>query len=277
MSISGRERDRSTRTCAISSGCSSAIGIASRCATPRRPRARTSARRTASRPTTPESSRMIAPAGLTSAEAARRLAAVGPNEPAPVARASLLAQIARPFANPLVLILLVASAVSASLGQRADALIIAGIILVSTSIDFAQTHRSQRAAERLRALVTPTATVLRDGRWCEMARRDVVPGDLFRLCAGDLVPADARLVEARNLSVHQAMLTGESLPVDKDVCADVMEPLSAGDRGAVFLGTSVVSGTATALVVATGPRTLFGEIATRLRSRAPETEFDRGL
>src|SRR5581483_93044 len=80
-----------------------------------------------------------------------------------------------------------------------------------------------------------------------------------------------------NLSVHQAMLTGESLPVDKDVCADVMEPLSAGDRGAVFLGTSVVSGTATALVVATGPRTLFGEIATRLRSRAPETEFDRGL
>src|SRR5581483_11526219 len=180
MSISGRERDRSTRTCAISSGCSSAIGIASRCATPRRPRARTSARRTASRPTTPESSRMIAPAGLTSAEAARRLAAVAP--------ASLLAQIARPFANPLVLILLVASAVSASLGQRADALIIAGIILVSTSIDFAQTHRSQRAAERLRALVTPTATVLRDGRWCEMARRDVVPGDLFRLCAGDLVP-----------------------------------------------------------------------------------------
>src|SRR5581483_2238449 len=220
---------------------------------------------------------VTAATGLTSAEAATRLAAVGVNEPAPIDRGSLLGQLARPFANPLVSILLVASAVSASAGQRADALIIAGIGLVSTSIDFMQTFRSQRAADRLRALVTPKATVLRDGRWIEIARRGVVPGDVLRLGAGDLVPADARLLEARNLSVHQAMLTGESLPVDKAVRPEAPLSPSADDCGAVFLGTSIVSGTGIAVVTATGPRTLFGEIATRLRTRAPDTEFDRGL
>ena len=220
---------------------------------------------------------MTAATGLTSAEAATRLAAVGVNEPAPIDRGSLLGQLARPYANPLVSILLVASAVSASAGQRADALIIAGIVLVSTSIDFMQTFRSQRAADRLRALVTPKATVLRDGRWIEIARRGVVPGDVLRLGAGDLVPADARLLEARNLSVHQAMLTGESLPVDKAVRPEAPLSPSADDCGAVFLGTSIVSGTGIAVVTATGPRTLFGDIAVRLRTRAPDTEFDRGL
>jgi len=220
---------------------------------------------------------VTAATGLTSAEAATRLAAVGVNEPAPIDRGSLLGQLARPFANPLVSILLVASAVSASAGQRADALIIAGIVLVSTSIDFMQTFRSQRAADRLRALVTPKATVLRDGRWIEIARRGVVPGDVLRLGAGDLVPADARLLEARNLSVHQAMLTGESLPVDKAVRPEAPLSPSADDCGAVFLGTSIVSGTGIAVVTATGPRTLFGDIAVRLRTRAPDTEFDRGL
>ena len=203
--------------------------------------------------------------GLTGAEAARRLARAGPNEPVPVRRSALPAQLARLFTNPLVLILLAASAISASAGQRADALIIVSIVLLGTSINFWQTYRSDVAAERLRVSVTPTATVLRDGAWRELPRRDVVPGDVFRLSAGDLIPADARLIESRNLSVQQAMLTGESLPVDKTEGADV------------FLGTSVVSGTATAIATETGPRTQFGDIARRLGTREPESEFEHGL
>jgi Mg2+-importing ATPase len=126
--------------------------------------------------------------------------------------------------------------------------------------------------------VASTATVLRDGVWREVPISRVVPGDVFRLLAGDLVPADARLIESRDLSVQQAMLTGESLPVDKDASASE-RAVEAGpdDRRFVFLGTSVVSGTAIAEAVATGPATMFGEIAARLRGRPPETEFEHGL
>jgi Mg2+-importing ATPase len=143
-------------------------------------------------------------------------------------------------------------------------------------MDFSQTYRSQRAIERLHDQVAPTATVQRDGAWQEVRRRDVVPGDLVRLSAGDMVPADARLLAARDLYVQQAALTGESLPVAK---AATTEPAStkADAPNMVFLGTSVVSGTATAEVVATGPRTAFGDIAARLSARPEETAFDRGL
>lgn len=216
--------------------------------------------------------------GLTSAEAARRFVEFGPNEPAPIRRASALRHLLSLFANPLVIILLVASVISALLGQQADAVIITTIVLVGISINFWQTYRSQKAAERLRASVTPSATVLRDGTWQEVPIRSVVPGDVVRLSAGDLVPADARLLVSRDLSVQQAMLTGESLPVDKEVAAAD----SPGDTGPnagslVFLGTSVVTGTATAVALATGPRTMFGDIAVRLGAREPETEFERGL
>lgn len=181
-----------------------------------------------------------APAGLTSAEAARLLAQYGPNEPAPVRRLSLVVQLLRLFANPLVLILLVASAISVALRQRTDAVIIVTIVLVGTSINFWQTYRSQRAADRLRASVTPTATLKRDGAWREVPIRLVVPGDLIELTAGDLVPADARLIESRDLSVQQSMLTGESLPVDKHATATPRDGEPAPDDAArVFLGTSV--------------------------------------
>jgi Mg2+-importing ATPase len=215
---------------------------------------------------------------LTSAEAADLLAQYGPNEPAPVRRLSLVVQLLRLFANPLVLILLVASAISAALNQRADAVIIVTIVLVGTTINFWQTYRSQQAADRLRASVSPTATVKRDGAWQEVPLRLVVPGDVIRLSAGDLVPADARLIESRDLSVQQSMLTGESLPADKDATATLRdgEP-SPDDPARVFLGTSVVSGTASALAEATGPRTMFGDIARRLGSRTPDSEFEHGL
>jgi len=216
--------------------------------------------------------------GLTGTEAARRFVEYGPNEPAPVRRLSALVQLLRLFANPLVIILLVASAIAGSLGQVVDALIIVTMVVLGVAINFWQSYRSQQAAERLRSSVVPTATVERDGAWIEIPVRNVVPGDVFRLSAGDLVPADASLLESRDLSVQQSMLTGESLPADKHASPSAESNVSGPDAPhLVFLGTSVVSGTATALAIATGPKTMFGDIAVRLRTRPPETEFEHGL
>jgi Mg2+-importing ATPase len=215
--------------------------------------------------------------GLTSEEAVRRLGETGPNEPAPARRAGSAVQFLRLLANPLVLILLIASGVSAFLGEIISASIIVGIVLLGIAVNFVQTYRSQRAIERLREGVAPTATVLRDGSWREVPRRELVPGDIIRLVAGDLVPADARLLQAKDLHVQQAALTGESMPVEKEAVELPEPPQQLTDmRNAVFLGTSVVSGTATAVVEVTGRATAFGDIAARLAARPPETEFERG-
>jgi Mg2+-importing ATPase len=207
----------------------------------------------------------LADSGLTSVEAARRLEQFGPNEPVRVRRLSAIRQFLQLFATPLVAILLVAAIISATLGERTDAVIIVTIVVLGVGLNFWQTYRSGLAAEKLKASVMPTATVLRDGEWKELPVRVVVPGDVFRLSAGDLIPADGRIVESRDLSVQQSALTGEPLPVDKHPADQV------------FLGTSVVSGTATGVADTTGPNTQFGGIAERLASRAPETEFEHGL
>ena len=214
------------------------------------------------------------PAGLTSLEARKRLAQVGPNEPAASKRTATFFQLLLLFANPLAIILLIASAISAALGETINASIIVSMVLLSVALNFIQTFRSQRAVDRIRNEVAPTAKVLRDGNWLEIPRREVVPGDAIKLAAGDLVPADADVVQARDLHVQQAALTGESLPVEKYA----LDPESheRDDSHKVFLGTSTVSGTATAVVTATGKNTVFGDIATRLATRSPETEFERG-
>ena len=211
------------------------------------------------------------PQGLTSSAAEALRQRFGPNEAA-TKRRSPLAQILPLLGNPLALVLLVASGLSALLGQRVDAAVIAGIVTLSVGINLMQTWRLQKAAEKLRQAVAPTATVLRDGRWVELPRREAVPGDVVRLSAGDLVPADAHLAEAHDLHVNQAALTGESLPVEKQ------GGLPAGDpAGTVWLGTSIVSGSAIAVVTATGSSTQFGDVVQRLAAPPPETEFDRGL
>jgi Mg2+-importing ATPase len=127
--------------------------------------------------------------GLTSREAETRLAELGLNEPSPSRNRSALVQFLALFLNPLVLILLIASAVSGLLGNGLDAFIIVVVLAVGIAINFSQTYRSSRAAERLREQVSPTAMVLRDGRWNQIPRRLVVPGGLIRLSAGDMVPA----------------------------------------------------------------------------------------
>jgi Mg2+-importing ATPase len=215
------------------------------------------------------------PCGLSSAEARKRLAEYGPNELAPARHASTAIQILLLFANPLVIILLIASLVSGLLGQVVNSTIIGVMVLLSVALNFFQTYRSERAAERLRDQVAPTAVVLRDGEWVDIPRRQVVPGDIVQLLAGDLVPADALLVEAKDLHVNEASLTGESLPVEKG-CVGLDEEVGSPDPDTVLLGTSVVSGTATALVTSTGRSTRFGDIAARLAARPPETEFERG-
>ncbi len=221
----------------------------------------------------PESAR-----GLTSEEASRRLGVIGRNEPGGERKLSAFAELAVLLTNPLVVILVVAALVSVAVGEHIDAVIIIIMVVLSTALNFALNFRSQKAADRLRKLVAPTATVLRDGAWKELPRAEVVPGDVIRLGAGDLIPADARLLEAHNLHVQEAALTGESLPAQKQAVSPGAAPVPDGDqRDLVYLGTSVVSGTATALVIATGPYTEFGDITARLASRAPETEFDRGI
>jgi len=216
--------------------------------------------------------------GLTNEEAARRLVTYGPNDTTSVKRSSGVIQFLRLFLNPLVAILLLAALISALLGDPINASIIVVIVLFSNILNFIQSYQSQQVVEKLRADVAPTATALRDGSWAEMPRRNLVPGDLLRLAAGDLVPADARLVEATDLHVQQAALTGESLPVDK-TADDLHSPGESftDAHNCVFLGTSVVSGTGMALTVATGRETAFGDIAVRLAARAPETEFQRGI
>ena len=215
--------------------------------------------------------------GLSQTEAKRRLGQYGYNEPAPAKRSAPILQLLSLLANPLAIILLVASVISAALGQVINASLIIAMVLFSVVLNFIQTYRSQKAVDSIRKEVAPTAKVMRDGQWLEIPRREIVPGDVIKLTAGDLVPADAELLETRDLHVQQAALTGESLPVEKTAAAiQPSSPDDDGDTHKVFLGTSVVSGTATAQVTATGKNTVFGDIAARLAKRAPETEFERG-
>ena len=221
--------------------------------------------------------------GLNSEEARRRLAEHGFNEPVRQRQSGPVLQFLLLFTSPLMVMLLIAGAISAVVGNPADAIIIVLMVLLSVTLNFIQTSRSQRAAAALRKEVAPTATALRDGTWQEIPRREVVPGDVVRLAAGDMIPADSRLLESRDLHVQQAALTGESLPVEKEVSSasktalDQPPPVQPDARDMVFLGTSVVSGTATAQVFATGAATAFGKIAERLAEKPPETEFERGI
>jgi len=216
--------------------------------------------------------------GLTSADAADRLSLYGPNQTGEKKTHPLLHELLAAFSNPLVLILLMAAGVSASVGEGLDAGIIVAIIALSTTLNLVQTFRSQKAVEELQKSIAPTATALRDGAWQTVRRQDVVPGDVIRLQAGDLVPADCRVLEATDLHLQEAALTGESLPREKRAVVEaIASDLPSDNEACVFLGTSVVSGSGSVLAVRTGRATSFGEIAERLSQNAPVTEFEHGL
>ena len=215
--------------------------------------------------------------GLGVDEARARLQRCGANEPAPPRSFEPLREIAGYLVNPLVLVLLCASAVSAIFGQIVSSIVVAAMLLLSIVLNFTQTYQSQRAARRLRERVGQRATVVRNGRPCEIPAREVVPGDVVRLSAGDLVPGDGRLLSSRDLFLNEAALTGESLPRERHAEAEVAADTAIVEAPNVVLqGTSVVSGLGEALMVRTGHHTEFGQVAARLVGRAPETEFERG-
>jgi P-type Mg2+ transporter len=226
--------------------------------------------------------------GLTEAGAAERLLMDGPNEVAHEKPPHWLVQLSACFRNPFILVL-VALAIIQYVSSPDDPrpIIIIGVMAaISAGLQFWQEYRSAAAAEKLKALVRTTATVLRRAAEDapaiprEIPVRELVAGDLVQLSAGDLVPADVRLIRSHDLFVSQAALTGESLPVEK---RDTLGLLAGTDGGALdlgnicFLGTSVVSGAATAIVIATGAHTYFGSLARSLTGRRVETSFDRGV
>jgi Mg2+-importing ATPase len=220
--------------------------------------------------------------GLSTEVAAQRLSALGPNLVAHERRQSLFEELVGRAKNPLNFLLLSLAAVSYFLGDKRAAAVIAVMVLLSVSLAFAQEHRSNNAAAKLRAMVRTTATVLRRTgaaeQVLEIPIEELVPGDVVRLSAGDLIPADLRVLAAKDLFLTEAPLTGEAMPVEKSA-----EPIH-GQRDAptnlpnvCFMGSNVLSGAGTAVVVQTGAGTYFGELAGMLvRPRAP-TSFDKGV
>jgi Ca2+-transporting ATPase len=211
------------------------------------------------------------PAGLEPGEAAARLAQHGPNELAAGERVSALSILAEQFKNVLILVLLVGIGLSASLGHGVEAVAIGVIVLFAVALGFVQEFRAERALEALRRMAAPAATVLRAGEERKVPSREIVPGDVLLLRAGDRIAADARLLEAVNLQCDEAPLTGESVPVEKHAAPLAPGPLPVGDRSnMVFGGTAATYGRAHAVVVATGAETEFGKIARLLEAVEPQ-------
>jgi Mg2+-importing ATPase len=215
--------------------------------------------------------------GLSSAEAVQRLREYGPNQLKDDQPLTRIGVMLRQLRSPLLLLLVFAAAASALSGEWLDSAIVATIVIATVGIGYSREYSAQAAAAALRARVRVRASVFRDGRVEQVPIESVVPGDVVQLGAGSLVPADGVLLDATDCFIGEAMLTGESFPVEKAVGAVSRGAGLAERRNCVFLGTSVRSGTARAVVTRTGPSTEFGSIAHRLTLRPPETEFDRGI
>jgi Mg2+-importing ATPase len=218
-----------------------------------------------------------APDGLPASEAARRLAAAGPNLLRIHREATLVPLLLSRFRNPLVILLVAAGLIAALTGDVTSFVIIVLAVVLSVTLDTIQEYRAGQAAERLRQSVAMRTIVQRDGRPIEVLARDVVAGDVVILSAGDLVPADGRVLQARDCFVNQALLTGEPYPVEKSAQEQGEPDAQLADAsGALFMGTSVVSGTARMLVSRTGRTTALGEIGESLQAQPPPTAFELG-
>lgn len=210
------------------------------------------------------------PTGLSAAEAERRLSTFGRNELQPPAPVSALALLLAQFKNVLIMILMAAAALSAVLGHAVEAIAIAVILLFAVLLGFVQEYRAERAVAALQRMAAPMATVLRDGQETELPAAELVPGDVMLLAPGDRIPADGRLLLVVNLQAEEAALTGESQAVTKHVEVLSEPQLPLGDRkNMVYAGTVVSYGRGQAIVVATGMRTEFGQIAQLLATVSP--------
>ena len=216
-------------------------------------------------------------AGLTSSEAARRLAENGPNRLRPGRQLDWLSLLLAQFKSPITLILIGAAGLSFFLHDPTDAVIILGIVLVSGLLGFWQEHSAANALQKLLAIVTVKANVVRDGREIEIPLENVAPGDVILVSAGSAIPGDCLLLESKDLFVDEATLTGETYPVEKQPAVLPAETTLCHRTNSLFLGTHVVSGTAKAVVVHTARQTEFGKVSDRLQLRPPETDFEHGV
>lgn len=215
--------------------------------------------------------------GLTNSEANVRLERYGPNSLKKQKRSGGIVLFLSQFKSPIILILLFAATLSLLLQDSADAIIIFIIIFVSSALSFFQEHRATNAVKKLLEMVRITSTVIRDGVQKEIPSENIVPGDIVLLSAGSKIPADCIILESKDLFVNEAVLTGETFPVEKTPNL-VSDDLPPGKRtNALFMGTNVISGNSKAVIVKTGLETEFGKVADRLRIRAPETEFEQGV
>ena len=217
-------------------------------------------------------------AGLSEAEAEERARASGPNEIAQERKQGWPIRILRIIRNPLVILLALLSAVSFLTGDARAGSVMALMVALSAGLRFFQEARADAAAEKLKAMIHVTATVVRDGTALERPLRDLVPGDIVKLAAGDMIPGDVRLLSLKDLFVSQGSLTGESLPVEKFQEPQHGAELSPTElKNICFMGTSVQSGTATAVVITTGVRTYLGSMARSITGDRTQTSFDLGL
>jgi Mg2+-importing ATPase len=222
------------------------------------------------------------PTGLTGEEAAARLEQSGPNEVAQEKRHGWLDRLRTAAINPLVILLTILAiltfATAESSSDYIGGVVILAMVLLGLSLRFIQETKADNAAAKLKAMIKVTATVIRDAQPKEIPLREIVPGDVVKLSAGDMIPGDVRLISAKDLFLTQATLTGESLPVEKTDARDARDKVSPIERtNLCFLGTSVESGTATAVIVATGAQTYFGKMARSLVGQPVETAFDKGV
>jgi Mg2+-importing ATPase len=215
--------------------------------------------------------------GLSQPEVERRLKQYGLNALEQKREATALLLFLSQFKSPLVLILIFAATISLILGEWTDASIVLVVVFGSTVLGFVQEYNASNAVERLRSQVTIKSNVLRDGQTQLTPSEQIVPGDIVLLSAGSLIPADGVIIFAKDFFVNQAVLTGETFPVEKKPGTVPAKASLAERTNCVFMGTSVGSGTAQVLIIETGKATMFGQIAERLSLHPPETEFERGI
>jgi len=215
--------------------------------------------------------------GLTTDEAGRRLTSYGSNRLKPQKRSDALTLLVAQFKSPIILILLFATGLSLFLNNLVDASIILTIVVISGLLGFWQEHSASNAVAKLLAIVQIKAAVLRDGNQQEIPVEEIVPGDVVILNAGDIVPGDCLLLESKDLFVDEAMLTGETFPVEKAVSVLPADTALAQRTNTVWMGTHIVSGNAKAFVTLTAKNTEFGKVSERLKLKAPETEFEHGI
>src|SRR5579862_3433897 len=216
--------------------------------------------------------------GLTQVQAEERARTTGPNEIAQERKQGWPVRLLKIIRNPLVILLTVLSSVSYATGDARAGTVMAAMVVLSVALRFFQEARADAAAAKLKAMIHVTATVVRDGTAREIPLRDLVPGDIIKLSAGDMIPGDVRVLTSKDLFVTQGSLTGESLPVEKFHDAEAKAAVSPTEiKNTCFMGTSVESGTATAVVVTTGVRTYLGSMAGSLAEERTPTSFDQGL